>query len=87
VRLEPLYVLRFRYPESYRAGDERLLFADGEVRGRVNGRFRAANRARGRPDGSYLPALHGAIETDDDAHVLLTLVGTPAAMTRIRLAA
>src|SRR5438094_679200 len=31
VRLEPLYVLRFRYPESYRAGDERLLLAEGEA--------------------------------------------------------
>jgi len=75
VRLEPLYVLRFRYPESYRAGDERLLFAEGEAKGRVDGRFRAANRARRRADGSYLPALTGVIETADGAHVLLTLAG------------
>ena len=78
MRLEPLYVLRFRYPESYRAGDERLLFADGEAHGRVKGRFRAANRARRRADGSYLPSLNGAIETADGAHVLLTLVGQGA---------
>jgi hypothetical protein len=75
VRLEPLYVLRFHYPESYRAGDERLLLAEGEAQGRVSGRFRAANRARRRGDGSYLPALQGAIETQDGAHVLLALVG------------
>ena len=75
MRLEPLYVLRFRYPESYRAGEERLLFAEGEAQGRVNGRFRAANRARRRADGSYLPALNGAIETEDGATVLVTLVG------------
>jgi hypothetical protein len=75
VRLEPLYVLRFRYPESYRAGDELLLFAEGEATGRVTGRFRAANRARRRADGSYLPALNGVIETRDGAHVLLTLAG------------
>jgi hypothetical protein len=75
VRLEPLYVLRFRYPESYRAGDERLLLAEGEARGRVTGRFRAANRARRLADGSYLPTLNGAIETEDGAAVLLTLVG------------
>jgi hypothetical protein len=75
VRLEPLYVLRFRYSESYRAGDERLLLAEGAATGRVAGRFRAANRARRRADGSYLPALTGAIEITDGAHVLLTLVG------------
>ena len=40
MRLEPLYVLRFRYPESFHAGDERLLLAEGEARGRVTGRFR-----------------------------------------------
>jgi hypothetical protein len=53
VRLEPLYRLRFRYPESFRAGDERLLIADS----------------------TYLPTLTGAIESDDGAHVLLTLIG------------
>ncbi|HYZ78740.1 MAG TPA: hypothetical protein VE596_15350 [Gaiellaceae bacterium] len=75
MRLEPLYVLRFRYSESYRAGDERLLLAEGEAHGRVTGRFQAANRARRRPDGSYLPTLNGAIETEDGAAILLTLVG------------
>ena len=78
MRLEPLYVLRFRYPESYRARDERLLFAEGEARGRLDGRFRAANRARRRDDTSYLPALTGAVQTADGAHVLLTLVGLGA---------
>jgi hypothetical protein len=33
------------------------------------------NRARRRADGSYLPALSGAIETEDGATVLVTLVG------------
>jgi hypothetical protein len=78
VRLEQLYRLRFRYPESFRAGDERLLIADGSAEGRVSGRFRAANRARRRADGTYLPTLTGAIETDDGAHVLLTLIGLGA---------
>ena len=75
MRLEPLYRLTFRYPESFRAGDELLHVADGRAAGRVSGRFRAANRARQRPDGTYLPALDGAIETDDGEHVLITLVG------------
>jgi hypothetical protein len=78
VRLEPLYRLRFRYPESFRAGDERFLIAEGSAEGRVSGRFRAANRARRRADGTYLPALTGAIETDDGAHVLVTLIGVGA---------
>ena len=75
MRLEPLYRLRFRYPESFRAGDELLLFAEGRAEGRVSGRFRAANRARRRADGSYLPALDGAIETGDGATILLALTG------------
>jgi hypothetical protein len=75
VRLEPLYRLSFRYPESFRAGDELLLLAEGRSDGRVTGRFRAANRARRRADGSYLPALDGAIETEDGATVLVGLTG------------
>jgi hypothetical protein len=75
VRLEPLYRLTFRYPESFRAGDERLLVAEGRAEGRVSGRFRGANRARQRADGTYLPTLSAAIETDDGAQILLALTG------------
>jgi hypothetical protein len=31
VRLEPLYRLSFRYPESFRAGDELLLLTEGRA--------------------------------------------------------
>jgi hypothetical protein len=75
VRLEPLYRLSFRYPESFRSGDERLLFAEGTADGRLAGRFRAANRAARLADGRYLPELQGAVTTADDATVLLRLVG------------
>ena len=75
MRLEPLYRVTFRYPEAFRAGDELLLIAQGAVEGRVNGRFRGANRARRRPDGSFLPDLSGAISTDDRATVLVHLTG------------
>jgi hypothetical protein len=78
VRLEPLYRLSFRYPESFRAGDELLLLAEGRAEGRLNGRFRGANRARRLPDGSYLPALDGAVETEDGATVLIGLTGRGA---------
>jgi hypothetical protein len=75
VRLEPLYRLTFRYPDARRAGDDMLLFAEGRAEGRVAGEFRGANRARRLPRGGFLPELHGAIRTDDDATVLLTLTG------------
>jgi hypothetical protein len=75
VRLEPLYRLTFRYPESRRTADEMLLFAEGRAEGRLSGEFRGANRARRLPRGGYLPELHGAIRTDDAATVLLTLTG------------
>jgi hypothetical protein len=74
MRLEPLYRLTFRYPESWQAAGERLLIAEGQAEGRIAGRFRGANRARRRPDGSWLPHLSGAIETEAGT-VLLTLSG------------
>ena len=75
MKLEPLYRLTFRYPEAWDADHERLLIAEGRCEGRVNGRFRGANRARRRSDGTWLPNLSGAIETDDGATVLLSLTG------------
>ncbi|MGH2996136.1 MAG: hypothetical protein ACRDM9_07460, partial [Gaiellaceae bacterium] len=39
------------------------------------GRFRGANRASRRSDGSFAPSLHGAIETDDGATILLHVTG------------
>ena len=76
MRLEPLYRVTFRYPEAFRGGGELFLIAQGRVEGpRVNGRFRGANRARRRGDGSYLPDLNGAITTEDGATVLVHLTG------------
>jgi hypothetical protein len=76
VRLDPLYRITFRYPEAYRGADELLLIAQGRVEGaRVSGRFRGANRARRRDDGTFLPDLSGAIVTEDGANVLVRLTG------------
>jgi hypothetical protein len=75
MRLEPLYRLTFRYPESWRAGDETLLIAEGRADGRLSGRFRAANRARRLPAGDFLPHVAGAVETTDGASVLVDLTG------------
>lgn len=75
MRVEPLYRLTFRYPESWRAGDEWLLLAEGRALGRLSGRFRGANRPRRLRDGSFVPALGGVVETEDGALVLVDLTG------------
>jgi hypothetical protein len=78
VRLEPLYEVRFAYPEHYLArGPETvgLLFAEGRCEGQVAGRFRGLNFARLRSDDVYLPDFRGVIETDDGALLAFHLSG------------
>jgi hypothetical protein len=81
MRLEPLYTLRFRYPEEGRGAsiggleEELFLFASGRVEGKLAGRFRAANHPRRRADGTFRMDLQGVIETDDGAHVVLDYQG------------
>jgi hypothetical protein len=78
VRLEPLYTVRFAYPEHYlvRGPDTLgLFFAEGRVEGHVSGRFRGLNHARLRGDDVYAPDFHGVIETDDGAVVSFHLRG------------
>jgi hypothetical protein len=70
VKLEPLYTIRFAYPEHYlsRGPDAfGIFFAEGRVEGAVNGRFRGLNHARLRTDDVYVPDFRGVIETDDEA--------------------
>ena len=74
MRLEPLYRITFSYRERHGADDELLLLAEGRCEGRLAGSFRAANRAR-RDGRVWLPDLHGAVETEDGAAVLLHLAG------------
>ena len=78
MRLEPLYTVRFSYPEHYlsRGADTLgLFFAEGRVEGTVNGRFRGLNHARLRSDDVYVPDFHGVIETDDGALLAFHLRG------------
>lgn len=81
MRLEPLYTLRFRYPEEGVAatigGDEQEIFllAEGVAKGEISGRFRGANHPRRRADRTFRMNLQGAIETDDGAHVVLDYQG------------
>jgi hypothetical protein len=78
VRLEPLYTVRFAYPEHYlsRGPDTLGLFlAEGRVEGEVNGRFRGLNHARLRSGDVYVPDFHGVIETEDGALLAFHLTG------------
>ena len=74
MRLDPLYRITFSYRGRFGADDELLLLAEGRCEGRVAGSFRAANRAR-KDGATWLPDLHGAVETEDGATVLLHLTG------------
>ncbi len=83
MRLEPLYWLRFVYPEEWGiplAGHEStegqyFFIAEGRCSGRINGRFRGANHPRRRSDGTYEPNVQGVIETDDGATIFVDLRG------------
>jgi Protein of unknown function (DUF3237) len=83
VRLEPLYTLRFFYPDGWGVvldgakGAEELdfYFAEGRAEGRISGVFRGANHPRKRTDESYAMNLQGFIETDDAATIMLDYRG------------
>jgi hypothetical protein len=83
VRLEPLYRVRFTYPDQWGAflagpySNEGKLFslAEGRCEGRISGRFRGANHPYRRSDGTFLPDFQGVIETDDGAEVLFDYQG------------
>mgnify|MGYP006268365353 CR=1 FL=1 len=77
MRLEPLYRLRFTYPEEWgvevvgEGGTQAqfLFLAEGRVEGRIAGRFRGANHPQRRTDGTFVPDFQGVIETDDGATI------------------
>jgi hypothetical protein len=72
VRLAPLYLVEFSYPEHYEiAGPDvgGVFLAEGRCEGALTGRFRGLNHPRLRPDNVYLPNFQGVIETDDGANI------------------
>ena len=83
MRLQPLYRLRFDYPQSWEvpiAGEQgteeqHLLFAAGRVSGGIDGSFRGANYARRRTDRTFVTDFRGAIETTDGATILVEYYG------------
>src|SRR5262245_48498678 len=73
MRLAPLYLLRFTYPEGWEliltgdlgAESQDFYLAEGHCEGRIAGRFRAANAPRRRTDKTCVAKFHGGIETKD----------------------
>jgi hypothetical protein len=81
MRLEPLYRVRFTYPESWEVvleggWQQHLLLAEGRCEGSISGRFRGANFPQRRTDGGpFVPDVRAAIETDDGATILFECHG------------
>lgn len=83
MRLEPLYTLRYHYPEGWAveltgaSGKEQHHFylAEGRCTGRVTGTFRAANHPRRRTDDAFAMDLQGFIATDDGATIMVDYQG------------
>jgi hypothetical protein len=81
LRLEPLYRIRFTYPESWMVGleggwEQHLYIAEGRCEGALEGRFRGANFPHRRgAAGAFRPDFRAVIETDDGATVMFELHG------------
>ena len=81
MRLEPLYRIRFTYPEGWDVGleggwEQHFYLAEGRCEGSVAGRFRGANFPQRRTaDGPFRPDLRAVIETDDGATIMVELSG------------
>jgi hypothetical protein len=76
MRLEPLYRIRFTYPESWSVmldggWEQHLYLAEGRCEGSIRGRFRGANfPLRHGQGGPFRPDFRAAIETDDGATIM-----------------
>ena len=77
MRLEPLYRIRFTYPESWTVGldggwQQLFFLAEGRCDGWVTGRFRGANYPR-RQDaaGPFRPDFRAVIKAGDGAVIMV----------------
>ncbi len=83
MRLNPLYRLRFDYPQSWEvvltgeggSEEQHFYFAEGTTEGRISGRFRGTNYPRRRTDRTFVTDFRGVIETRDGASVLFECHG------------
>ena len=79
MRLEPLYRVRFTYPEGWAVEleggwEQHLYLAEGRCEGSISGRFRGANFPQRRTAGGpFRPDIRAAIETDDGATIMVEL--------------
>jgi len=81
LRLEPLYRVRFTYPEGWMVSleggwEQHLFLAEGGCEGAVSGRFRGANFPRRQgAAGPYRPDLRAVIETEDGSTIMFECHG------------
>ena len=83
MRLEPLYTIRFFYPQGWSIGlvgkkgveEDHYYFAEGTCEGRVSGKFRGSNHPHRRTDETFNMNIQGFIETDDSALIMLDYQG------------
>jgi Protein of unknown function (DUF3237) len=83
MRLEPLYRMRFTYPEEFGVdlagpgGTESLWYfrLEGRCEGRISGNLQGVNHPRRRTDHTFVPDTQGVIETDDGAVILFDCHG------------
>ena len=81
MRLEPLYRVRFTYPEGWAVEleggwEQHLYLAEGRCEGSISGRFRGANFPQRRTaEGPFRPEFRAAIETEDGATIMVELHG------------
>ena len=81
MRLEPLYRLRFTYPQGWEVEleggwQQHLYVAEGRCEGAIRGRFQGLNFPQRRTeDGPYCPDLRAVIETDDGATIMVECHG------------
>jgi hypothetical protein len=84
MRLEPLYRVRFTYPESWAVGldggwQQMFFMAEGRCEGAVTGRFRGANFPRKQgAAGPFRPDFRAVIEADDGATIMVEWHGMAA---------
>ena len=75
MRLDPLYTIRFFYPDGWQINltgkkgteEDHFYFAEGKCEGRISGRFRGSNHPHRRTDETAAMNLQGFIKTDDSA--------------------
>jgi hypothetical protein len=83
MRVEPLYTVRFIYPQGWEVNlsgpegkeEQHFYFAEGTVEGKITGKFRAANHPRRRVDRTFQMDMQGFIETADGALITLEYRG------------